>query len=420
MSKKYNSEASNTLFEKVAEQSKLKAKAIVIRFIPDEKLVDYPGNDEDISDTADLEESMKEGGFNDPLEVTPFGQPDGFYMILSGHRRRMAGRKVGYTEFPCIIKEHLKSDLDVENYVLSANRHRDSGKDPLLLVRRAAKEARYLKKTGTVKLQEEVAKRMGISQPMASRYLAVSRVIPQVQDMVRFEFVSLNSITALASRSVEMQEIIYNVMREAQAADVDLSGKVVKRIIEGCEAGKRTWVAISANPEPTKDSGLPLSGFINPESGETKEDAAGSRNDEVNRENDLIAAEYDAIEADREKYEESQTEQTETAGDTECEDETPANDPKPPKPPLSEFEQELENGKNIMGALHKLDTALEKFYRFPSSEDAEKAIDLLSKEAGVILEEIRKIANNYQLSETGKQVLEKLGDDCVANMDWIK
>lgn len=420
MGKKYNTEAGNKLFEEVAKQSENKAKAIVLRYIPDEKLVDYPENNEDISKTADIEQSIEEQGFTDPIEVTPFGQPDGCYMILSGHRRRMAGRKVGMTEFPCIVKDHLKTALDVENYVLSANRHRDSGKDdPLLLVNRALKEANYLEKAGVPKkeIQERVAKRMGLSISSVSRYLAVSKVIPQVQDMVRAEVVGVFSVSPLATRSVEVQEIIYNVMQEALAADVELTRSVVNRIIAGCEAGKRTWVAISANPEQTKDSGLPLNGFINPDSGETKEDAPGNRNDEVNREFDPIAAEYDAIEVDREKYEESQMEQDENSVDTSGEEETPVNDP---KPPLSEHEQEMENGKAIMKAVSKLNGVLEKTYGFASSEEAAKAIDTLTSTVSAIVEEICRIANKYRLSEDGKSALEKCGDDSVTFMGYIK
>lgn len=78
-----------------------------VLFIPDEKLVDYPGNNEDISYTAELEKSVRECGIIDPLEVIPFSPLisrlsayDGYYMILNGHRRRTVGRKLGMTEFP--------------------------------------------------------------------------------------------------------------------------------------------------------------------------------------------------------------------------------------------------------------------------------------------------------------------------------
>ena len=45
--------------------------------ISNDDLLDNPKNAEDITDTADLEASIQEIGFVDPIDVTPFGAPDG-------------------------------------------------------------------------------------------------------------------------------------------------------------------------------------------------------------------------------------------------------------------------------------------------------------------------------------------------------
>ena len=60
----------------------------------------------DASDTADLEESMTLFGFTDPLEITDYGMDAGKYIIIDGHRRRMAGVKVFGENFvfPCVLR----------------------------------------------------------------------------------------------------------------------------------------------------------------------------------------------------------------------------------------------------------------------------------------------------------------------------
>lgn len=400
----------------VQNKDKNRASVTTLRQIPDDKLMDYPKNNEDVSYTEDIELSIKEMGFTDPIEVTQFGQPEGFYMILSGHRRRMAGRRAGMKEFPCLVKNHFTTEHDVRNYVLMANSHRDSGKsDPLLLVNRAQGHAAYLAESGfTGNINAEIARRMGISKSQAERYLALGRVIPQVQDLVRQELVSPSAVVTMATRHEGTQEIIYRVMCEAMEAGVELTRETAKKIIAGVDAGKRTWVAISAEPEQTKDSGLPLNGFINTDSGETKEEEAGNRNDEINREFDPIAAEYDSIEKDREKWEEQQGE---NEVDAPCGEETPE---KEEKPPLSEHEQELKNGESIMNAVKKLNGTLDKFYRFASVEDAEKAVDVLTSTVSNLMEEICRISNNYGLGNAGKEALEKCADDSVFYMDRVK
>jgi len=105
------------------------------KLIDNSALIDYPNNGEDILYTADLENSINELGFTDPIEVTDYKMPDGQYMILSGHRRRAAGVKCGMTLFPCIIKT-FENEKDIQNNVLLANSQRDSEKDPLLYCNR--------------------------------------------------------------------------------------------------------------------------------------------------------------------------------------------------------------------------------------------------------------------------------------------
>lgn len=434
--KKYENKASNDLFKNVAQKNDSKAKVTVLRMIPDEKLVDYPGNNEDVSYTADIERSIEERGFTDPLEVTTFGQPEGCYMILSGHRRRRAGRNKGMTEFPCLVKDHLTSEHEVEGYVRMANAGRNGESDPLLYVNRCINMANFLKKekaAGRFKgsIREEIAVRMNLSIPQVDRNLKMERVINPILDMIRSGVVGISSVVPIGTHPENVQEAMQGIMNEALLAGVELTRDVVKRIVDGYEAGKRTWGAIAANPEQTKDSGLPLTSFINPDPGKPpKEEVPGNRNNEVNRERDYIAEEYDSIEADRKRYEEEQREQAENAeengggvveevSETETE-EKPDKEPKPTPPKLTEEEERQDRGKKVLAAVGKLNTLMGDFFEYNDSEEAEKAIETLRAHISNCMEAIKDIAKAHRLNEAAMDALGRCYEDCEVYMSSVK
>jgi len=163
MAKKFANSKSFEAFEDIEQLSREKASIDMIKLIDSTDLVNYINNDEDIEDTADLELSIEELGFIDPIEVTDYNMKKGKYMILSGHRRRNAGVKQGYTSFPCIVKS-FNTDKEVENYVLMANSQRDSSKDVLLIANRYRKHKDYLFSVGkTTDFRDEIAKRLNLS-----------------------------------------------------------------------------------------------------------------------------------------------------------------------------------------------------------------------------------------------------------------
>ncbi|MEG2421354.1 MAG: ParB/RepB/Spo0J family partition protein, partial [Oscillospiraceae bacterium] len=94
--------------------------------LPDDLLTDFPDQPFKpyIGDKLDvLRESVSANGIIEPLIVRPFGEP-GHYQIISGHNRRRAGRLIGYTEFPCVVRE-LSDDEATLQLVETNLRRRD-------------------------------------------------------------------------------------------------------------------------------------------------------------------------------------------------------------------------------------------------------------------------------------------------------
>ena len=233
-------------FKEVAEASAKKANVYTLINISTADLIDYPKNQEDTGDTADIENSISEVGFIDPIEVTGYGQPDGKFMIISGHRRRAAGVKCGIDYFPCITR-NFDSDEEVYNYVLLSNNHRDSSKDPLLYCRRYKMHEEYLNQINfTGNYRTEISKRLGISKAQADRYNAMNRIIVPVWDMVRDEAVSISGVFPLASHSPEEQEEIVVMMNECLDSGEGLSREIIKMIVEAYRDGKRRYKEINS------------------------------------------------------------------------------------------------------------------------------------------------------------------------------
>lgn len=375
-----------------------KAQVVALQNISNDNLIDNPKNGEDISFTADLEESMKQNGFTDPMEVTDFGMDNGKYMILSGHRRRMAGVKVFGKEFffPCIVR-HFDNAEQVQNYTLMANAQRDSAKDPCLFCARYKLHEEYLESIGFKgSKREEIAKRLGISAQQADRYNNMNKIILPVWDMVRAEIVGISSVQPMAKHTKEEQLVIYNIMQSAVDKGVNLSRDTVKKIVDGFREGKTTWEEIADMP---RDSGLPLNGFADSEPSESRDNGeSGNRNDEVNREHDPIADELDAMDEAEREWNENQQE------NEDGEDEAEEKEKHEPTPE----EKALKLGEDIAKQLAKLDTSLQDIWK---CKDKESAVDIVINMKSTMLalvDEMVRVSDDWKINEEADKALTEI------------
>ena len=375
-----------------------KAQVVALQNISNDNLIDNPKNGEDISFTADLEESMKQNGFTDPMEVTDFGMDSGKYMILSGHRRRMAGVKVFGKEFffPCIVR-HFDNAEQVQNYTLMANAQRDSAKDPCLFCARYKLHEEYLESIGFKgSKREEIAKRLGISAQQADRYNNMNKIILPVWDMVRAEIVGISSVQPMAKHTKEEQLVIYNIMQSAVDKGVNLSRDTVKKIVDGFREGKTTWEEIADMP---RDSGLPLNAFADSEPSESRDNGeSGNRNDEVNREHDPIADELDAMDEAEREWNENQ--QDNEDGEDEAE-EKEKHEPTPE-------EKALKLGEDIAKQLAKLDTSLQDIWK---CKDKESAVDIVINMKSTMLalvDEMVRVSDDWEINEEADKALTEI------------
>lgn len=405
MAKNFGNAGSAKTIKAVAQASNEKANVITVKMVSDENLIDYAKNNEDITDTTDLENSMKELGFTDPIEATDYGMEEGKYTIVSGHRRRMAGRNVGIKTFPVIVK-HFKSDEEVRNYVLLANSQRDSAKDPLLFCKRYKMHEEYLKEAnfkGSVR--EEIAKRLGISTQQADRYNQMNKVILPVWDMIREEKVGMSSVLPMATLTEAEQEEVLTIFNEALDNQQNLTRDLCSKLIKGYKEGKKSYleiIQIEMNNAMTPPV-MPISSqYIvdNGEGGARENDNPFPRNNEVNYDYSH-REDYSDLKTPEDDYKEERlTEEDYKAielASKQAQAETEEDGKEKKK--LTEEEKMLIAGENIQKNLAKLDTQLSNFYKFISNGQAEDVLFKMFELMTVLQSEAHEIADEYDLKE---------------------
>lgn len=358
MGKGKNFGKSNTsrAFKEVGKEYAEKGNVITLINISTENLVDHPDNGEDITRTSDLEASISELGFIDPIEVTTLGVDEGKYMIVSGRRRRAAGVKVGITTFPCLLR-NFETSTQVEKYILFANQHRDSDSDPLLLARRYKMHKAQLESEGFKgSKRNEIARRMNLSAAQADRYEALNNIIEPVWVMISEGKIGVSSVQKMASHNMHEQTEMYDMLNECLEAGYKLTREKTDSIIEMYRSGVKSYsdgVKPTADSElaETRDRGLPLAGMMNTEPAETKEKNS-DRGSEAPRQFDPISAEHDKMDENEAAWREAQS------GDTK--QKTTREE--------KEAKEESKTAKAILLHTEKLSSCLNDLYTFDSNE----------------------------------------------------
>lgn len=405
MAKNFANAGSTSVFDRVNKINAEKAQVVSLKNVANENLIDYPNNGEDVLSTEDLELSIKELGFTDPIEVTDFGQSEGKFMIVSGHRRRQAGLKCGISSFPCLIR-HFNSEDEVANYVLLANCQRNTGKDPLLICRRYKMHTEYLISQGVKNFREVVAKRLGMSVQQASRYEAMSRVISEVWDFVRDDIVGMSSVTPMATFSVQEQGEIYNIMVEIlHSGPEHISRDTMNKVISGYREGKKTWKEIADLP---RDSGLPLNhdNILN----SLDNIGSGYSPSNVNSEHEEAFSDYEDSNEDDNVISDTACDVSDTDNsDGQITDigkflDNISNDDS------SSESDDIKRGDNVFSNLKKLGSSLNFNYSFKEKANAEETLRLMSALFQEIVDEMYCIAKEFDTIEMCNDLYEDMRD----------
>ena len=258
------------LFSTEEERSKDVVGTVVN--IPLSQLHDFPDHPFKVRDDEKMEEtveSVKAYGVLVPAIVRQ--RPDGDYEIVSGHRRKRASELAGLSELPAIVRDldddaatiiMVDSNLQREN-ILPSERAA-AYKMKLEAIKRQG-ERRDLTSTQVgQKLKwavERVAEDAGESRSQVQRYVRLTELQPELQDMVDTGKIAMTPAVEISYLKPKEQELLLETIDSEQVTPSLSQAQRMKKLSQVGGLNEDTMLSImSEQKKPELSSNITLPG----------------------------------------------------------------------------------------------------------------------------------------------------------------
>lgn len=214
---------------------KPKPQQEVIVHVPLSKLHDFPNHpfkvrdDEAMQETA---ESIRQYGVLVPAIVRP--REDGGYEIVAGHRRKHGSELAGLQNLPCIVREMdddtatiLMVDSNIQRENILPSERAQAYKMKLEAIRRkAGRPAKTEEKAdennspqvaANFRTDDTVAKDAGISGDTVRRYIRLTELSPELQQMVDEKKIGMTPAVEISYLKPEEQQMLLTAIDSEQA-----------------------------------------------------------------------------------------------------------------------------------------------------------------------------------------------------------
>ena len=224
--------------EKAAQKEpgkKPKPQQEVVVHVPLSRLHDFPNHpfkvrdDEAMQETA---ESIRQYGVLVPAIVRP--REDGGYEIVAGHRRKHGSELAGLQNLPCIVREMdddtatiLMVDSNIQRENILPSERAQAYKMKLEAIRRkAGRPAKTEEKAdennspqvaANFRADDEVAKDAGISGDTVRRYIRLTELTPELQQMVDEKKIGMTPAVEISYLKPEEQQMLLTAIDSEQA-----------------------------------------------------------------------------------------------------------------------------------------------------------------------------------------------------------
>ena len=194
--------------------------------IPTDKLQafeEHPFKVEENTDMQNLIESIRDNGILTPFIVRPvYGDK---YEIVSGHRRLFACNVLGITEVPAVVKDLSREEAVIE--MVDSNLHRErilpsekafAYKMKMDVLRKQGKRTDLTSSHNEPKLRsdEQIAKENNESRATVQRYIRLTRLIPELLQLVDEGRIALGHGVEIASFEKKIQRVILDVYQSEE------------------------------------------------------------------------------------------------------------------------------------------------------------------------------------------------------------
>ena len=262
------------LFSTEEERSKEKEMVSAVVSIPLSRLRDFPNHPFKVRDDEKMQEtveSVKAYGVLVPAIVRP--RPDGDYEIVSGHRRKRASELAGLQELPAIVREldddaatiiMVDSNLQREN-ILPSERAA-AYKMKLEAIKRQGERkdltcTQVGHKLDGKKSVQRVAEDAGESKTQVQRYIRLTELQPELQEMVDNGKIAMTPAVELSYLKPKEQALLLETIDSEQATPSLSQAQRMKKLSQVGGLNEDTMLSImSEQKKPELSSNITLSG----------------------------------------------------------------------------------------------------------------------------------------------------------------
>lgn len=206
-----------------------------ITLLPLSELHDFPNHPFKVRDDEAMQEtteSIRQYGVLVPAIVRP--REDGGYEIIAGHRRRHGSELAGLSAMPCIVRQMdddtatiLMVDSNIQRENILPSERAQAYKMKLEAIRRkAGRPAKTEEKAdennspqvaANFRADDEAAKDAGISGDTVRRYIRLTELTPELQQMVDEKKIGMTPAVEISYLKPEEQQMLLTAIDSEQA-----------------------------------------------------------------------------------------------------------------------------------------------------------------------------------------------------------
>lgn len=237
----------------MAETKRKKTKNLEVVNIPLAELHPFPNQPFAVRDDESMQEtaaSIKEYGVLTPAVARPL--ESGGYELISGHRRKRACELAGLAEMPVIVKEMdadtatimmVDSNLQRENILPSEKAK--AYKMKLEAIKRQGARTDLTSTQVAQKLSvEQVGDDVGISKDQVRRYIRLTELEPELQQMVDEKKIAFTPAVELSYLQPEEQKQLLQAIDSEQATPSLSQAQRMKKMSQAGELDEDKILAI--------------------------------------------------------------------------------------------------------------------------------------------------------------------------------
>ena len=257
------------LFSTEEERSKDVVGSIVN--IPLSQLHDFPNHPFKVRDDDKMQEtveSVKAYGVLVPAIVRQ--RPDGEYEIVAGHRRKRASELAGLSELPAIVRDldddaatiiMVDSNLQRENILPSERAQAYKMKLEAIKRQGERRDLTSPQVAAKFRADDEVAKAAGVSGDTVRRFIRLTELQPELQEMVDSGKMAMTPAVELSYLKPEEQSLLLETIGSEQATPSLSQAQRIKKLSQSGDLNEDSILGIMAEQKkPELSSNITLSG----------------------------------------------------------------------------------------------------------------------------------------------------------------